>query len=93
MRFENSIGEVTISDCGHEVIIISGKLWGDKEFDNPAEALDYFKNVSIKMRLMEVMEGFVTEMEGYAYFGSNPGIPEDNLDEVANAIMSKFFVN
>ena len=28
------------------------------------------------------------EMEHYSYYGSNPGVPEDSYDDVAEAIMT-----
>lgn len=39
------------------------------------------------IRVIKAMKEFVTEMENYSYYGSNPGIPECNLDEVAERIL------
>lgn len=37
--------------------------------------------------IIKIMSGYTREMEGYSYFGSNPGIPQDDYDEVAGEIM------
>lgn len=42
-----------------------------------------------RAKIQEVLESFKTEMEGYSYYGSNPGIPEDSFDEVAKMIIEK----
>lgn len=43
----------------------------------------------MRTRIESVMMKHVTEMENYGYFGSNPGIPEDVLDDVAEEIMTE----
>ena len=43
-----------------------------------------------KLAIITIMNEFVVEMEGYAYYGSNPGIPQDEFEEVADALMKKF---
>lgn len=43
----------------------------------------------MRTRIESVMLKYVTEMENYGYFGSNPGIPEDVLDDVAEEIMTE----
>ena len=47
----------------------------------------------LREKLIAIMKEFVTEMEGYSYFSSNPGIPEDDLDDVADKIMLEFNVS
>lgn len=42
----------------------------------------------LRVRIEEVLARHTQEMEGYSYFGSNPGIPEDNYDDVAEDIMT-----
>jgi hypothetical protein len=37
---------------------------------------------------VEKLKILTTEMEGYSYFGSNPGVKEDDYEDVANAIRS-----
>lgn len=43
-----------------------------------------------RAKLVAIMSKHLTEMEGYSYFGSNPGIREDDLEDVAEAIMEVF---
>lgn len=38
-------------------------------------------------KIEAVLKTFTQEMENYSYYGSNPGISEDNYDEVAEALM------
>lgn len=47
----------------------------------------------LRQKIICVMKEFVTEMECYSYFGSNPGIQEDDLDEVADKIMAEFNIS
>lgn len=54
------------------------------------EAHDWIEHEHKVNRVMKIISEFTTEMEGYSYFGSNPGIPEDSYDEVAEAIISEF---
>lgn len=44
----------------------------------------------IRDRIEAILGTFTREMEGYSYFGSNPGVSEDDYDEVAEAIMTEF---
>ena len=44
----------------------------------------------IRDKIEAILGKFTREMEGYSYFGSNPGIQQDDYDEVAEAIMSAF---
>lgn len=48
-----------------------------------------FKDYSLRSRIEAVLGKYTTEMEGYSYFGSNPGIPEDAYDDVAEDIMTE----
>lgn len=47
------------------------------------------KDYSLRSRIEAVLAKYTTEMEGYSYFGSNPGIPEDTYDDVAEDIMTE----
>lgn len=38
--------------------------------------------------ILEIFKANTREMEGYSYFGSNPGISEDDYDEVADNIIT-----
>lgn len=40
-----------------------------------------------KNSILEILKAHTTEMEGYPYYGSNPGIPEDDYDKIAEEIM------
>lgn len=59
-------------------------------FDSKSEAFDWVEKNEKICKMMKIMNGFSTEMEGYSYFGSNPGIPEDDFDEVAEEIIKQF---
>lgn len=43
-----------------------------------------------KARIVGILSEHTTEMEGYAYFGSNPGVPEDRYEDIANEILAIF---
>lgn len=44
----------------------------------------------IRERIVAIMKRYTQEMEGYSYFGSNPGIEEDDYEDVADEIMIEF---
>lgn len=46
----------------------------------------------LRNKIIAVLEQFTREMEGYSYFGSNPGISEDDYEDVAEAILLGFDV-
>ena len=41
-------------------------------------------------KLEAILKTFTREMENYSYYGSNPGISEDDYDEVAETLMDEF---
>lgn len=47
------------------------------------------KDYATRRRIEEVLEDNTREMENYSYFGSNPGVPSDSYDDVAEEIMTK----
>lgn len=54
-----------------------------------------FTQISLQEKLLRdkieaVMKKYVTEMEHYSYYGSNPGIPEDDLEDVADELLLTF---
>ncbi len=57
----------------------------DPEFSeiSPAEK-------AIRDRIVAVMAKHTQEMEGYSYYGSNPGISEDDYEDIAEDIMKEF---
>ena len=44
----------------------------------------------IKEQIVEIMASYIEEMEGYCYYGSNPGIPEDDIEELAGKIINHY---
>jgi len=46
----------------------------------------------MRCRIVKVIAQYTTEMEGYSYFGSNPGIKEDDYEDVADDIMKELGV-
>lgn len=46
-----------------------------------------------RVEVIEILSTFVTEMENYSYYGSNPGIPVDSLEEVAQKMIEHFTKN
>lgn len=59
-------------------------------FDTVEEVSEWIAHNEKVNRIMKIIDGFTTEMEGYSYYGSNPGIPEDVYDEVAEEIIKEF---
>lgn len=43
----------------------------------------------VRDKIEAILGTFTREMEGYSYYGSNPGISEDEYDDVAEAIMTE----
>lgn len=41
-------------------------------------------------KIVAIMARWTREMEGYSYYGSNPGIPEDDFEDVADDLMALF---
>lgn len=45
---------------------------------------------AIRDRIVKIISQYTTEMEGYSYFGSNPGVAEDDYEDIADDIMKEF---
>ena len=45
---------------------------------------------AIRDRIVAVMAKYTPEMEGYSYYGSNPGIKEDDYEDIAEDLMKEF---
>ena len=45
---------------------------------------------AMRDRIIAVIARYTTDMEGYAYFGSNPGVKEDDYEDIADDIMIEF---
>lgn len=41
-------------------------------------------------KIEAILKTFTREMENYSYYGHNPGISEDDYDEVAETLMDEF---
>ena len=50
------------------------------------------RNTEKKLQLIKLLDEFTQEMEGYSYYGSNPGISTDDYEDVADRILEKFFL-
>ncbi len=44
--------------------------------------------LELKARIISILSGHTREMEGYSYFSSNPGIPEDEYEEIADEVIA-----
>ena len=46
----------------------------------------------LRDKLVDIIARFTEEMENYSYFGSNPGVPEDSYEDIAEEILLNFIV-
>lgn len=46
----------------------------------------------LRDKIVAILDTFTQEMEGYSYFGSNPGIDNDDYEDVADALMDAFAI-
>jgi len=46
----------------------------------------------IKERIIAIIDNYTTEMEGYSYCGSNPGVRIDDYENIAEDICKEFEV-
>ena len=46
----------------------------------------------IKERIIAIIDNYTTEMEGYSYYGSNPGVRVDDYEDIAEDILQEFEV-
>lgn len=44
----------------------------------------------LRDKLIAIMEKYTQEMEGYSYFGSNPGVEQEDYEEIADDILLTF---
>lgn len=63
-----------------------------KVFDDGSDVLMWILNLEKKIEVINLCREFVTEMEGYCYYGSNPGIPEDDIEDLVDVLMAKYFL-
>lgn len=45
---------------------------------------------AIRDRIIAIISRYTREMEADSYYGSNPGVPEDDYEDVADEIMVEF---
>lgn len=55
-------------------------------FEDIENAEEFIKKTTKRLKIVRVLRTFTCEMENYSYYGSNPGIPEDSYDDVADKI-------
>lgn len=79
--------EVEIQEHGDRVLTEHYKI-----FDDGPSVVMYIANLQKKIEVINLCREFVTEMEGYSYYGSNPGIPEDEIEDLVDVLMSKYFL-
>lgn len=46
------------------------------------------KDYQLRCKIEAILAEHTQEMEGYSYYGSNPGISENDYDDVAESIMT-----
>jgi hypothetical protein len=46
----------------------------------------------IKQRIIEIINSYTVEMEGYSYMGSNPGVSTGDYENMTNDILKEFEV-
>jgi len=49
-------------------------------------------NEQIKQRIIAIIDNYTTEMEGYSYYSSNPGVSKNDYEDIANDILKEFEV-
>lgn len=74
------------TESDHDMVLVFE--WFDINEEYEAEQL--FEKTVKKMEIVEVIHAYTQEMEGYSYFGSNPGVPKDTYEEIAQDIMNKW---
>ena len=54
-----------------------------------AKAAEFIENSPTKQIIVETLKNHTKEMEGYRYFSSNPGVSEDDYEEIADEIVAQ----
>lgn len=47
------------------------------------------ENKLLRDKIINVIATYTREMEGYSYFGSNPGVSEDDYEDIAEELMTE----
>jgi hypothetical protein len=93
MKYEGKTGIVELVEANYGEIYWYVTCSSDlfcpdfKEYTHFAEAIAAFNTEVKKFKIVEIIDTFTTEMEGYNYYGSNPGVPVDSYEEVAAEII------
>lgn len=56
------------------------------ENDCPWKLLE---RINKKVQLIKLLDGYTREMEGYSYYGSNPGVSVDDYEYIVEDIMKE----
>jgi len=60
------------------------------ELDEPASPAQEAPQASeLRSVIIEILKRHTREMEGYNYFGSNPGVSEDDYEEIADEVIAR----
>lgn len=63
---------------------------GFRVFDTAVDAHVFIVKNEKLCKVMSILSKHTQEMEGYSYYGSNPGISEDDYDSVAEDLIAAF---
>lgn len=44
----------------------------------------------VKKRIVEILDSYTKEMEGYSYYGSNLGVSHSDYEDIAEDILQEF---
>jgi antibiotic biosynthesis monooxygenase (ABM) superfamily enzyme len=61
-----------------------------KVFDSFEEANEWIAHNEKVNRIMKIFDSYTRDMEHYSYYGSNPGVPEDEYEDIAEEIIKEF---
>lgn len=46
----------------------------------------------LRDKIVAIIDKWTQEMEGYSYYGNNPGVPEEDYEDIADEILLTFDV-
>lgn len=49
------------------------------------------QRVHRKLKILEILQGFNRDLEGYSYFSASMGVSEDDFEDVADQVLDAFF--
>lgn len=61
----------------------------EKAFLAGFQKSEEIKRVLTKEMILEVLNKYEQEMEGYSYYGSNPGVSRDDYSDIADELLQK----